>query len=175
MYTYKYPRPAVTVDIITLSEKGGTLYILLIRRKNEPFKGGYAFPGGFVDKDEDLYDAAKRELEEETGLKVSPLIPFRAFGTPGRDPRGHTVGAVYYTFLDEECPSVQGYDDAEEACWFSLDKIPSLAFDHHLIVEELVTFLSKGFYSEPLTSDWLAHISDRQKRQRIRDYFLQKE
>lgn len=172
MYKYHYPRPAVTVDVVVFSEMDEKVYILLIRRKNNPYQGYYAFPGGFVDDSEDLPDAATRELLEETGLDLPKLIPFRAYGTPGRDPRGHTVGAVYFTFIEKECPLVMGRDDAEEAAWFELAELPELAFDHGKIIRDLIDFITAGFYSGPLTHQWLQSIASEDKRRNIKDYFF---
>src|SRR3954468_12372163 len=90
----------VTADAMVFSGSGANLQLLLIKRKNEPFKGMWAFPGGFVEDDEDLEPAAIRELEEETGLKVPALQQLYTFGKPKRDPRGRTVSVVYYTFIE---------------------------------------------------------------------------
>jgi 8-oxo-dGTP diphosphatase len=103
--------------------------VLLIKRANEPFRGKWALPGGFVDKDEPLEDAAVRELKEETGLSNILLTQMHTFGNPGRDPRGHTVSVVFVGYLPLAAEAKAG-DDAAEVDWFSLDKLPELAFDH---------------------------------------------
>ena len=95
-YCYDHPRPALTVDIVLFHRSGVDIEVLLIKRAREPFKGRWAFPGGFVDKDESLEAAAARELREETGLHGIKLEQLAAFGDPGRDPRGHTVSVVFY-------------------------------------------------------------------------------
>jgi len=143
MYTYKYPRPALTVDSIVLyhQRKNEPFKLLLIQRKNPPFQGLWAFPGGFVDMDEDLEHAAKRELLEETGLIVNKLTQFRCYGAIDRDPRGRTVSVVYFGEICGDLPSVEGGDDAATAQWFSLDNVPPLAFDHSSIINELKEFL----------------------------------
>ena len=94
-YCYEYPRPAVTVDIVLFKIVGSDIQVLLIKRANNPFKGRWAFPGGFVDEFEPLEAAARRELEEETSLTNVTIEQVRAFGDPGRDPRGHTVSVMF--------------------------------------------------------------------------------
>ncbi len=133
-YTYKFPRPAVTVDIIVFRLHNDKEEVLLIKRGNDPYKGKWALPGGFVDEDEPLEVAALRELEEETNLKDILLTQMHTFGSPGRDPRGHTVSVVYVGYLPEGAVAKAG-DDAAEAKWFSVDKLPAMAFDHNLVVE----------------------------------------
>ncbi len=135
-YTYKYPRPAVTVDMAVVRKKGDGYELLLIQRKHDPFAGKWALPGGFVDMDETVEEAADRELYEETNLKNIPLEQFHVFSQPGRDPRGHTISVVFIGFLTGE-QDVKAKDDAQEARWFPLDKLPELAFDHAEIVEKL--------------------------------------
>jgi len=132
MYTYPYPRPAVTVDAILISKQNS---VLLIERGREPFKGKWALPGGFIDMEEELETACRRELEEETGLKVGALKQFRAFGGVNRDPRHRTVSVVFYAFTDDELLACAG-DDAAKAQWFPLNHLPELAFDHQQILEE---------------------------------------
>lgn len=123
----------VTVDAVVLKKTQDDHELLLIKRKNDPFKGKWALPGGFVDEGEDLPVAAKRELSEETGLKVEQLEQLGAFGKPGRDPRQHTVSIAYISFAEENA-QVTAADDADEAKWFSLKNLPELAFDHTDIV-----------------------------------------
>src|SRR5690242_1603604 len=93
-YCYEYPRPAVTVDIVIVTRERRPR-VLLIRRKHDPFAGVWAIPGGFVDMDESLEAAARRELREETGVEVAELEQLHAFGDPGRDPRGRTIAVAY--------------------------------------------------------------------------------
>lgn len=132
MYTYQYPRPAVTVDAILISKQKS---VLLIERGREPFKGKWALPGGFIEMDEELEPACHRELEEETGLRVGELKQFRAYGGVNRDPRHRTISVIFYSFPEEESVPLAG-DDAANARWFPLDKLPELAFDHLKILEE---------------------------------------
>ncbi len=133
-YTYEYPRPAVTVDTILITKEKHPK-ILLIQRKNDPHQNKWAFPGGFVDMDEDLIDAAARELKEETGIEFSGLTQFKTYGEPNRDPRGRTISVVFYAFTDQEI-NAKGMDDARDAKWFSLTDTPELAFDHEVIIKE---------------------------------------
>ena len=135
MHTYKYPRPSVTVDAILIRKQNS---ILLIQRSGDPFKGKWAFPGGFIELDESLETSCQRELEEETGLKVKELTQFKAYGAVDRDPRGRTISVVFYSFQEEETVPVAG-DDAANAQWFSLDQLPELAFDHQQIIDEFKT------------------------------------
>jgi 8-oxo-dGTP diphosphatase len=133
-FTYEFPRPSVTVDACIFTMREGDLAVLLIRRKKAPFKGLWALPGGFVDKNEGLERAAARELEEETGLSGLALEQLAAFGDPGRDPRGHTVSVAFLTFVHAEAALVRAGDDADEAAWHPLRRLPRLAFDHPKIV-----------------------------------------
>ncbi len=127
----------LTVDIIVLAE-AQVPDILLIRRGNDPFKGSWALPGGFVDPGEDLSEAARRELKEETGVSaVQEFIEVGAFGKPGRDPRGRTVSVAYLIIVDI-IPSVSAGDDAREAMWFKVDDLPDLAFDHQQIIDRAI-------------------------------------
>ena len=132
MFTYSYPRPAVTVDAILISKQNS---VLLIERSREPFKGKWALPGGFIEMEEELETACRRELEEETGLKVGALKQFKAFGSVNRDPRHRTISVLFYALTDDELAASAG-DDAANAQWFPLDQLPELAFDHQQILEE---------------------------------------
>lgn len=133
--TEKYKRINLTVDTIIFSKTAGGVKTLLIKRKNPPFKDKWAIPGGFVDYDEELDIAAKRELEEETGIKDSVLQQLYTVGTIGRDPRGRTVSVVYFAFIDSEKVNVKAGDDAKEAEWFDINNLPELAFDHKEIMD----------------------------------------
>jgi 8-oxo-dGTP diphosphatase len=135
MYTYEYPRPALTVDITVFSLRAGRLSVVLIRRGKEPFAGRWALPGGFVEMDESLEAAALRELQEETGLSDAYLEQLYTYGDPGRDPRGRVVSVAYFALVpSDSITQIAGRDDAVEACWFPVDEIPDLAFDHNEIV-----------------------------------------
>ncbi len=137
-YTYEYPRASVTVDIAVFCKFDDGLKILLIQRGRPPFEGRWALPGGFIEMDEKLVDSARRELEEETGLKDVELKQFATYGDPGRDPRGRTVSVVYYGFVAPRMSAVRGGDDARKAAWFSPQDLPALAFDHKTIISDLM-------------------------------------
>ena len=120
-----YVAPALTVDAVLL--KGHE--VLLVRRAREPFAGAWALPGGFVDVGERVEDAARRELVEETGLKGDIVDLLGVWSDPARDPRGHTVSVVFVCKVSGIVDLAAG-DDAAEARWYDLDKLPELAFDH---------------------------------------------
>lgn len=140
-YTYNFPRPAVTVDAIVFSKSEDQLFVALIRRANPPFRGDWAFPGGFVDMDESLLQAATRELAEETGLKDIQLEQFYTFGDVHRDPRHRTITVVYFGFAPDNLPQLNAGDDAGQAAWFPLDDLPHLAFDHDEILHKAMVKL----------------------------------
>jgi 8-oxo-dGTP diphosphatase len=125
----------VTVDVVVINKK--TQEILLIKRLNEPFKDSWALPGGFVDENEDLEQAARRELFEETNIESGKMQQIGTFGKPHRDPRGHMVSVAYHTYLIEN-QIVQAKDDAKELKWFSIKKLPELAFDHSDIISSIL-------------------------------------
>lgn len=127
----------LTADCLIISEHEIGNRILLVQRKNEPFKDHWALPGGFVDEDEDLPQAAARELLEETSVKVKPLElkELGAFGKPGRDPRGRTVTIVYGAIVDAKYNPIQAGDDAKEVAWWDLESLPDIAFDHKEIID----------------------------------------
>jgi 8-oxo-dGTP diphosphatase len=139
-YTYQYPRPALTVDAAIFRKMEFNWEILLIQRKNPPFKHGWALPGGFVDMDETLEKAITRELEEETSLINIELKQLHAFSTPGRDPRGHTISVVFWGIISNHQVAKAG-DDAANVKWFNIDKLPKLAFDHDEVIETATQIL----------------------------------
>lgn len=131
---------AVTVDAVIFNELQTSVKILLIKRKNDPFKDNWALPGGFLEETESLETGAKRELEEETGLGIKNLFQLQVYGNVGRDPRGRTISIAFIGFLDKEFDLIAG-DDAGEARWFELNELPELAFDHSKIIEDAKTYL----------------------------------
>lgn len=133
-YTYDYPRPSVTVDVVLVTQEPEPR-VLLIRRKHAPFAGAWAIPGGFVEMDETLEESARRELREETGLEVGPLEQLHTFGDPGRDPRGRTISIVYLGRVDADRLRPRADDDAAEVGWHPLREPPPMAFDHDRILE----------------------------------------
>ncbi|MGI4788452.1 MAG: NUDIX hydrolase [Janthinobacterium lividum] len=131
-----FPRPSVTVDIALFTVREKSLQVLLIRRKDWPFAGQWALPGGFVRPAETLEDAARRELAEETGVKEVFLEQLRTFGDPGRDPRTWVITVAYTALVSSDRLVLYADTDAAEADWFAADAIPSpLAFDHAVIVD----------------------------------------
>jgi 8-oxo-dGTP diphosphatase len=163
MHTYDYPRPAVTVDAIVFWLQEQDLQVLLIKRKNDPFKGCWSFPGGFLDMEETPEAAAVRELEEETGLRVKDVVQIGAFGAPERDPRHRTISIAFLSILTETPAEVKGADDATEACWFSLHDMPlRLAFDHKEILQQAKVFTDMYFRTAVAGSDEAFQLSQSQ-------------
>ncbi len=139
-YTYKYPRPAVTADCVVMTTEANP-HVLLIERGFDPFKGCWAFPGGFMNMDETAEQCAIRELEEETGLKVSSIHQIGAYSKVDRDPRGRTITVAYLATI--EAPAkVRGQDDAAKAEWFPIDALPPLAFDHDDIMKDALSLFT---------------------------------
>jgi 8-oxo-dGTP diphosphatase len=135
MYSYKYPRPALTVDALVYTKAQDIYHVLLVQRGIEPFKGKWALPGGFVNIDELLETACRRELKEETGLEVERMMQFKTYDAIERDPRHRTISVVYSVELPEKS-KVQGDDDAAGAEWFPVNNLPELGFDHRDILAE---------------------------------------
>ena len=135
-YTYKYPRPAVTADCIVITKETEPK-VLLIQRSIDPFKGCWAFPGGFMNMDETTEQCAVRELEEETGLRLSDVRQIGAYSKVDRDPRGRTITVAYLAIIDEPI-AVTGQDDAAKAEWWPLSDLPHLAFDHYDIMQDAI-------------------------------------
>jgi len=124
--------PKITVDGIII--KGGE--ILLVKRKNDPFKGKWALPGGFVEYGEKTEDAVVREVLEETGLKATVYKTIGVYSDPNRDPRGHTITVVYK--LDIKGGKLKSGDDASDAKFFDVNQLPELSFDHNKIIENVL-------------------------------------
>ena len=131
----RYERPSVTVDVLMMSLRQRDLQILLIKRRSWPYEGMWAIPGGFINIDESLETAAKRELQEETGVQDVYLEQLYTFGDPVRDPRTRVITVVYFALLDSERLQVKAASDATDVGWFSVYELPLLAFDHQQIIE----------------------------------------
>ena len=141
-YTYKYPRPAVTTDCVVMTNEA-TPQVLLIERGFDPYKGCWAFPGGFMNMDETTEQCAIRELEEETGMKVTELQQIGAYSKVDRDPRGRTITVAYLIVVDAPV-AVIGQDDAAKAQWFPIDALPPLAFDHEDIMKDAINMIKEN-------------------------------
>lgn len=142
MVTYKHPRPSVAVDIVLFKKMDQGTQVLLIRRAQQPFQGRYALPGGFIDMDESLREAAARELREETGLEGLALRQIQAFGAPDRDPRGRVISIAFGAYLPRgREPDLQAGSDAADAGWYPVRDLPPLAFDHAVIIKEALQSL----------------------------------
>ncbi len=149
-HTYEYPRPALTVDCVVFGLDEDELEVMLIRRGLEPFAGRWALPGGFVHLDETLEDAARRELEEETGLRKVFLEQLYTFGAVDRDPRERVVTVAYYALVKLSDHKVRAATDATDAAWFSLSDLPDLAFDHAHILEVALERLKGKVRYQPI-------------------------
>ena len=147
-YCYKYPHPAVTTDCVIFGFNGERLQVLLIERGIAPFKGRWAFPGGFLKMDETAEEGAKRELKEETGLESAYIEQLHTFSAPNRDPRERVITIAYYALV--KIQEVKGGDDAASAKWFPLDEIPPLAFDHDYILRMATQRLREQIHFQPI-------------------------
>jgi 8-oxo-dGTP diphosphatase len=148
VYTYKHPHPSVTVDCVIFGFDGASLQVLLIERGAEPFKGCWAFPGGFLNMDESAAQGAMRELEEETGLTGAYMEQFHTYSAPDRDPRERVITIAHYALV--RTSEVRPGDDASRARWFSLNEVPPLAFDHARILKDALTRLRERIHFHPV-------------------------
>jgi len=149
-YSYAYPRPALTVDCVVFGLGEESLELLLIERKLPPFVGAWALPGGFVHMDETTEDAARRELSEETGLGEVFLEQLQTFSALDRDPRERVVTVAYYALVRPEAHEIVAGTDAQSARWFSIEKLPDLAFDHKEIVAVALERLRTKVRTHPI-------------------------
>ena len=139
LYAYRYPRASVTADVVLFAEKEGQMYVLLIQRGNDPYKGYWAFPGGFLNMDETVARCAERELEEETGIVLTGMQLVGIYSDVERDPRGRVITAAYAAMTT--MPKATAADDAAAAKWWPLDALPKLAFDHDKILADAMRVL----------------------------------
>lgn len=149
-HTYKYPRPALTVDCVVFGLDDEGLKVLLIRRGVEPFRGRWALPGGFVHVEETLEQAARRELHEETGVERLYLEQLYTFDAPGRDPRERVLSVAHYALVKLRDHRVRAATDAREAAWFAVSALPKLAFDHDRILETALARLRGKVRYQPI-------------------------
>jgi len=142
-YTYDYPRPALTADIAVMRMEG-VPEILLVQRKDPPFRDMWALPGGFMEMEETLEEAARRELLEETSLAAGDLIRFDTYDKPGRDPRGRTITQVFVMIWKKEMGLPKAGSDAKSLDWHELTSLPELAFDHTQIIGDVIRMIKDG-------------------------------
>lgn len=171
MYSYRYPRPAVTADCVIFGFDGVGIKVLLIQRGIEPFKGKWALPGGFMNMNETVEECAKRELEEETGLKNAVVEQFYTFSDVNRDPRERVITVAHYALV--RLADVKGGDDAASARWFSMNEIPSLAFDHDRILRMAVNRLKERICFEPIGFELLPQVFTMTELQNLYEAILE--
>lgn len=170
-YCYSYPRPSVTTDCVIFGYDGHDLKILLIKRGIEPFKGMWAFPGGYLQMDETALECAQRELREETGLESAYLEQFRTFSDVNRDPRGRVITIAHLALV--KIAEVQGGDDAERAQWFRICDVPQLAFDHDMILRDAMKTLREKIHFEPIGFELLPEIFTMPQLQNLYESILE--
>lgn len=171
MYSYKYPHPAVTADCVIFGFDGVSIKVLLIQRGIEPYKGQWAFPGGFLKMNESVEECAKRELEEETGLKSASVEQFYTFSAVNRDPRERVITVAHYALV--RLSEVKGGDDAASAKWFAMNEIPSLAFDHDHILRLAVKCLKERICFEPIGFELLPEVFTMTELQNLYEAILE--
>ncbi|MEM7785502.1 MAG: NUDIX domain-containing protein [Planctomycetota bacterium] len=174
-FRYQYARPALTVDCVVFGLDDEDLKILLIERGGAPFEGSWAIPGGFVELDESLDVAARRELEEETGLKKVFLEQIYTFGAPQRDPRERVVTVAYFALVRLSDHKVKAATDARQALWFSVDDLPKLAFDHDSIIQMAHDRLQAKVRYQPLGFELLPQKFTLRQLQQLYEVILDRE
>ena len=170
-YHYKYPHPSVTTDCVIFGFDGISIKVLLIQRGLEPYKDAWALPGGFLKMDETAEECAKRELEEETGLKDIPVEQFHTFTAVDRDPRERVITIAYYALV--RMGDVKGGDDASNASWFAYGEIPSLAFDHDRILRKAISALKVRICFKPIGFDLLPDVFTMSELQNLYEAILE--
>ncbi len=172
-YTYDHPHPAVTVDAVVFGFDESDLKVLLIQRNGAPFKGRWALPGGFVEPKEDLEEAARRELAEETGLARLFLEQLYTFGAPKRDPRERVISVAYYALVKLTDHAVRAASDARNVAWFPVADLPALAFDHEEIVDVALKRLKGKIRYEPIGFELLPEKFPLSELQRLYETVLE--
>ena len=170
-YSYKYPHPAVTADCVIFGFDGVSIKVLLVKRGIEPYKGMWAFPGGFMSINETAEECAKRELREETGLTSVSVEQFYTFTDVNRDPRERVITVAHFALV--RLSEVKGGDDAEVAGWFSQSEIPSLAFDHDRILRMALNVLKERICFEPIGFELLPEVFTMTELQNLYEAILE--
>jgi 8-oxo-dGTP diphosphatase len=172
-YTYEYPRPALTVDCVIFGlDESQDLKVLLIQRNQDPFAGQWALPGGFVEMDEPLEQAALRELEEETGMREVFIEQLYTFGAPDRDPRGRVVSVAYYALVNLSEHPVQAASDARKVAWYGLNELPGLGFDHQQVLQTAIDRLRAKVRYQPIGFELLPEHFTLSQLQRLYETIL---
>ena len=164
-YTYQYPHPAVTADCVIFGYDGTGIKTLLIQRVNEPYRGCWAFPGGYLEMDETVEQCAVRELKEETGLDQGHFRQVKAYSTVDRDPRERNITVAFYVIA--KVREAKGGDDAADARWFPINALPELAFDHEDIFKDALRQVKKDFLFEPEVFDYLDEDFTEEEKRKV--------
>ena len=170
-FCYKYPRPSVTTDCVIFGFDREGLSVLLVQRGIEPFKGCWAFPGGFLQINEDAETGARRELKEETGFSAERIEQLGAFSDVNRDPRGRVITIAYYALVQKA--KVHGGDDADDAHWFPINEIPPLAFDHDRILRVALKTLKEKIHFYPIGFELLPDVFTMPQLQNLYESILE--
>lgn len=145
------PKISLTVDGVVFGyDPTPKVSVLLVKRKYDPYKDLWAIPGGFVEQNESLEEAVYRELQEETGVKISYLEQLYTFGTPDRDPRGRVVSVAYFGLVKPDSFKVEAASDAKDVRWFDIKELPKLAFDHTTVLDIAIQRLRAKITYEPI-------------------------
>jgi 8-oxo-dGTP diphosphatase len=173
-FTYEYPRPALTADCVVFALAEDHLQVLLVERASAPYQGAWALPGGFLDEGETLEQAARRELEEETGLKVKSLAQLGAFDDPKRDPRGRVISVAFVAVMPrgEQVPTAGS--DARRVAWFRAATPPKMAFDHRRILQAAHEHVQLRARTEPLLFELLPRKFTLTQLQRVHEALHQR-
>lgn len=166
-YCYRYPHPAMTADCVIFGFDGKALKVLLVERGLEPFLGSWALPGGFMKIDETIEQTARRELEEETGLKGVYMEQFRVYSTVNRDPRERVVTVVFIALVRPGDYSLIAGDDAADARWFDVEFLPPMAFDHTDIIAQARARLTEMLRVKPIAFELLNRYFSLAELQRV--------
>lgn len=172
-FNYEYERPALTTDCVVFGLDENDLKVLLIQRDITPYEGKWALPGGFIKVGESVDNCARRELEEETGLKNIFLEQLYTFGAPDRDPREHVVTVAYYALVNLIEHAPKAATDARNAAWFSLSDLPTLAFDHDSILSCALERLKGKVRYQPIGFELLPEKFTLTQLQRLYEIILE--